>query len=85
MKLVGEVNINRLAQAKKGKGQHWQPSMKVACIICDAEHVQKEVNIRKYHPNGYVCYSCNTSKREEGKKEMNRALIALARRKGLIK
>jgi len=50
------------------------------------EKLVKHVKLVKYYKNkDYTCYDCSMAKKAQDKKEMNQALINLARSKGLIK
>ena len=56
------------------------------CAICKKEKLVKHVKLVKYYKNkDYTCYDCGMEKKAQDKKEMNQALINLARSKGLIK
>jgi hypothetical protein len=56
------------------------------CVSCEKEEKVKQAILHRYYKDAdWRCYACATEKRAQDKKEMNEALINLARRKGLIK
>tara|TARA_R110002020_G_scaffold845_7_gene4151 strand:- start:3057 stop:3332 length:276 start_codon:yes stop_codon:yes gene_type:complete len=80
---VGSVLKRDNYKAYKKAGREWVPAK---CKSCGLEtHVQAGILI-KYHKDGtWQCSKCALKKREADKKELNQALINLARNKGLIK
>ena len=64
--------------------------IRIQCATCKKENLVKHVKLVKYYKNkdknkDYTCYGCSVEKKAQDKKEMNEALINLARSKGLIK
>ncbi len=60
--------------------------IKIQCAACKKEKtVRHGVLLKYYKGKDYTCYGCGMEKRAQDKKEMNQALINLARSKGLIK
>ena len=56
------------------------------CVSCEKEEKVKQGILHKYYKGAdWRCYPCAVEKRAQDKKEMNQALINLARSKGLIK
>tara|TARA_Y100001951_G_C11260017_1_gene251918 strand:- start:538 stop:810 length:273 start_codon:yes stop_codon:yes gene_type:complete len=57
----------------------------VKCESCGYETRTSAGQLYKFHKDGYLCKTCGIKKQEADKKELNQALINLARNKGLIK
>lgn len=56
------------------------------CVSCGEEKLIRNGKLHKYYKNkDWRCYDCSMAKKAQDKKEMNQALINLARSKGLIK
>ena len=56
------------------------------CVSCGEEKLIRHGKLHKYYKNkDWRCYDCSMAKKAQDKKEMNQALINLARSKGLIK
>ncbi len=56
------------------------------CVSCEKEKLIRHGKLHKYYKNkDWRCYDCSMAKKAQDKKEMNQALINLARSKGLIK
>ena len=56
------------------------------CVSCEKEEKVKQAVLHKYYKGAdWRCYECDMAKKAQDKKDMNEALINLARRKGLIK
>lgn len=56
------------------------------CVSCEKEEkVKQGILLRYYKGVDWRCYPCAMAKKAQDKKEMNQALINLARSKGLIK
>jgi len=84
MKLVGETNFSRMGKAKWVDGSLSKKNIKVTCG-CGKVSYRSAAGIKKYPINKTHCFTCQVKKRKEDKNEINKALIAIARRKGLIK
>jgi hypothetical protein len=84
MRMVGERGFAVLAQARKAPRALKKRDIKVRCEDCKLEANRSYIEIKKYYQNGFRCYDCKVLARKADKKEINAALIALARRKGLI-
>lgn len=92
MRMVGEGKLIALKSPaeQRVERQKWvrvgKRKVGVTCVECKKEKIVNEATMYKFFKNkDYRCYDCNTKKRAQDKKEMNEALINLARRKGLIK
>lgn len=87
MRQYGETSIGRMGLAKKMSAHHpaRKCSNKVICIDCGVESWVSEKALQLYPINGKYCFECRAKHRAADKKEMQQALINLARRKGLIK
>ena len=94
MRTYNEVPLSVAAKGltKKSKEElheMWKASHEkilVECASCKKEHLVSQGKLHKYYKNSkWTCYDCFQKKKAEDKKEMNQALINLARRKGLIK
>jgi len=60
--------------------------IRIQCATCEKENLVKQIKLIKYYKDkDYTCYDCGMEKKAQDKKEMNQALINLARSKGLIK
>ena len=58
----------------------------MTCVGCEKEEKVRQGRLHKYYKGAdWRCYDCSMAKKAQDKKEMNEALINLARRKGLIK
>mgnify|MGYP003639511607 FL=1 len=58
----------------------------MTCVSCEKEEKVTQGRLHKYYKGAdWRCYPCAMAKKAQDKKEMNQALINLARSKGLIK
>jgi DNA repair protein RadC len=58
----------------------------MTCVSCEKEEKVTQGSLHKYYKGAdWRCYDCSMAKKAQDKKEMNQALINLARSKGLIK
>ena len=88
MRKVGEGGFNKIPtknvtrEVYRANKKRFYTKVLTACSDCKAEFNIKEATVRWLYRTGgeFVCVEC----REKGKNEMNAALIALAKRKGLI-
>ena len=90
MRKVGEINLNQIPSTTgKTDRMYYRKKMRekarnvhITCTNdgCENEEVVSVNLIRSIGTNQFVCWPC----KQKGKKEMNEALIALAKRKGLI-
>tara|TARA_R110002020_G_scaffold79165_5_gene198671 strand:- start:918 stop:1202 length:285 start_codon:yes stop_codon:yes gene_type:complete len=83
---VGSVLKKDRKRAYKKAGNEW---VAVTCTSCGCETYTQHAKLykfhKKFHKDGtWLCQICGTKKREADKKELNHALINLARNKGLI-
>jgi hypothetical protein len=93
MRMVGEGKLcasimspgeTRVAKQKMQKAA--RQKIAVVCTACQKEKLVKTGVLYKYfRDKEYRCYDCSMAKKAQDKKEMNQALINLARSKGLIK
>jgi RNase P subunit RPR2 len=56
----------------------------VKCESCGYETRAPAGQLYKFHKKGYLCKPCSIKKRKADKKELDQALINLARNKGLL-
>lgn len=88
MRMIGERKLVRIPnQRERQDAKRFGKSYVTAkCTVCGADQKVKQVVLYKCFSDGnYLCYPCYMEKKAKDKKEMNRALINLARSKGLIK
>ena len=79
---VGGVLTRDNHRAYKKAGREF---IAVKCNSCGYETRTQAGKLFKYHNDGtWLCPTCGTQKLEADKKELNQALINLARNKGLI-
>ena len=88
MRAVGEGNMGRLAQAKRCPKALKERNVEVACTGCGHIAYFNEVSSRNaaYHKamtihDSWKCHKCKAA----DQREVNQALVNIARRKGLIK
>ena len=94
MRTYNEVPLSVAAKGLTRKSkeeflQTWKVAREkilVECANCKKEHLVSQGKLHKYYKNSqWTCYDCFQKKKAEDKKEMNQALINLAKSKGLIK
>jgi len=56
----------------------------VKCKSCGYETRASTGQLYKFHKDGYLCKTCGIKKKKADKKELDQALINLARNKGLL-
>jgi peptide subunit release factor 1 (eRF1) len=79
---VGSVLTRYSYRAYKKAGREL---IAVKCNSCGYETCTEAGKLYKYHKDGtWLCPTCGIQKRKADKKELNQALINLARNKGLI-
>jgi len=87
MRGIGEKRLSSIPNTKisrefrKTIRKHNKKNILVKCSKCDYTSMLSENFLRRLGSKPSVCGKC----REEGKDEMQEALIALAKRKGLLK
>ena len=75
-------SIEELAQINRAGSE----KILTKCVSCGEEKLIRHGKLHKYYKNkDWRCYDCSMAKKAQDKKEMNQALINLARSKGLIK
>ena len=79
---LSRLSKEEFAQIKRAGSQ----TILTKCVSCGKEKLIRNGTLHKYYKNKeWRCYDCSMAKRAQDKKEMNQALINLARNKGLIK
>jgi hypothetical protein len=85
MKKVGEVSFSMIPGSTGRASAAYRRASKikvaVVCRTCGAEERESQGKMRAFNRNGYQCKKCW----EKEKKEFNESIIAMAKRKGLIK
>jgi len=77
-----KISMEEFAQMKRAGTE----KILTKCVSCKEEKLIKHGKLHKYYKNkDWRCYDCSMAKKAQDKKEMNQALINLARSKGLIK
>jgi len=85
MRKVGEKGFSALGQAKKIPSKLRENSEQVVCTDCGWVGAKSYIVLKLYHGIGkFRCFNCNAKKKDNDKREVNKAIIALAKRKGLI-
>ena len=76
------TSMQEFAQMKRAGSE----KILTKCVSCKEEKLIRQGKLHKYYKNkDWRCYDCSMAKKAQDKKEMNQALINLARSKGLIK
>jgi hypothetical protein len=81
---LSRKSMEELAQIKRARSE----KIAVVCTLVAKKKslIKTGVLLHKYfRDKEYRCYDCSMAKKAQDKKEMNQALINLARSKGLIK
>lgn len=85
MRKVGEGGFNLLAPAKKMtanlRNEIHAKNIPMVCKVCGSKGWVNIKTKKHYCKNGYTCYGCF----KKGQIEFKKAMINLARRKGLMK
>ena len=85
MRKVGEGGFGALAQARKAPRELRKNDTRVACVNCGTEESVSYFQIKQYHQShGFRCFECRIKESKADKRKVNEAIIALAKRKGLI-
>jgi len=76
--LLRETPFGRIPQ-RQSRAYYLAGKQKVAviCKTCGIESTQNQCQMRNFHSEGYVCFSCN----KKGKDELLAARLAIAKRK----
>jgi hypothetical protein len=83
MKMIGETSFSRMAQVKKAPRCLKKPTIKLVCK-CGAIYFESELAIKHNQAKLKLCKLCRDEKKRNDQIKINEAIVAIARRKGLI-